>query len=279
MPSGWRAWGLLCACLLLAACGGEGPEAVSGVYPYPDDAIACEARESRADAFHFRTPEGLEVRVRAPANYQPNIQHPLLVVYAGAGMTPTATERLTGLTPIATAAGYLVAYPQHIRPSRAALRKLAGIPRELAARHCIDENRISLTGHSDGGTTATALAVMPDTRFRAASVVPSAAGFTGRDLDAFACPSPTPVMVFHGAKDRLFPGWGREASAWWARCNDCRETDLAPATDTCRSYRDCAAPTYYCEGPQGHARWPLDAARQITRFIQEASSVHHPLPP
>ena len=275
---GWRTGVILCA-LLLAACGGDGEEAVSANYRYPLEAAACPPRDSPTDAFHFRTSSGLEVRVRAPANYQPQRRHPLLVVYAGAGMTPSATERLTGLTPLATLAGFVVAYPQHIRPSRGALRKLASIPQEVAARHCIDESRIALTGHSDGGTTATALAVMPDTPFRVASLIPSAAGFTGRDLEAFACPAPTPVMVFHGAEDRLFPGFGREASRWWARCNACTETDLAPSADGCQSYRDCAAPTYYCEGPQGHVRWPQNAARQLTGFIRDALKREEPVTP
>jgi len=279
VSANWRTGVLLCAVLHLAACGGEGPEAVAANYDYPEDSRACAPRQPATDAFHFRTPQGLEVQIRAPANYRPDQRHPLLVVYAGAGMTPRATERLTGLTPVATSAGYLVAYPQHVRPSRAALRKLATIPQAVAARHCIDEARISLTGHSDGGTTATALAVMPDTPFRVASVVPSAAGFTGQDLEAFACPAPTPVMVFHGVEDRLFPGWGREASAWWARCNTCRGEELVPAAGTCRSYRNCTAPTYYCEGPQGHARWPQDAARQLTRFIRDAPPTAEPSPP
>ena len=280
MSAAWRTGVLLCAVLHLTACGGgEGPEAVSTTYAYPDDSQACAPRGPAPDTFHFRTPQGLEVLVRAPANYRMDVRHPLLVVYAGAGMTPTATERLTGLTPLATGAGYLVAYPQHVRPSQAALRKLATIPQEVATRHCIDHNRISLTGHSDGGTTATALAVMPHTPFRVASVIPSAAGFTGQDLAAFACPAPTPVMVFHGVKDRLFPGWGREASAWWARCNRCRGTNLTLAAGTCRNYLNCAAPTYYCEGPQGHARWPQDAARQLTRFIRDAPPTDEPSPP
>ena len=279
MSGEWRTGLALCAILHLAACGGEGPEAVASNYDYPDDAPACPPREAAPDPFQFRTAQGLEVRVRVPANYRPDRPHPLLVVYAGAGMTPSATERLTGLTPEATGAGYLVAYPQHIRPSRAALRKLAAVPREVAARHCVDDSRISLAGHSDGGTTATALAVMPDTPFRVARLVPSAAGFTARDLATFDCPAPTPVMVFHGAKDRLFPGWGREASAWWAGCNMCRGTELVPAAGTCRSYRDCAAPTYYCEGPQGHARWPQDAARQLTLFIGDAPPADERSPP
>ena len=42
----------------------------------------------------------------------------------------------------------------------ATIDDLSSIPDRIAARWCIDERRIHLTGHSDGGTVATATAVL-----------------------------------------------------------------------------------------------------------------------
>jgi len=259
--------------LLLTSCGNDGPHTRSSSYGYAETTVDCTPTRNGVPGL-FRTARGLEILVRAPANFRPEVKHPLLVVFAGAGMPPAASERLTGLTPLATAAGFLVAYPQHLRPSRGALKRLAEGVDEVAARHCVDAQRIVLTGHSDGGTTATALAVTPAMSSKVAALAPSAAGFTEADLLTFACPDPTPVMVFHGARDSLFPGWGRQAAGWWARCNRCDVSTTEAARETCLNYRGCAAPTYYCEGPQGHTRWPEAANQNILRFLSELNIPH-----
>lgn len=259
---------LLCA---LSACGSD-ETARESVHAYVSSQPRCEAPRERPDSAQLRTPAGLAVLVRAPANYQADHAHPLLVVYAGAGMMPRATERLTGFTPEATANGYVVAYPQHIRPSRTALRKLAAVPALIAAHFCIDENRIMLSGHSDGGTTATALTLDPDAGVPVRALAPSAAGFTGRDLQGFRCPAPTPVRVMHGADDTLFPGWGREAWQWWSACNGCDLRASPVSASACLTYPGCAAPSQYCEASGGHTHWPARAAQETIGFFNEAAA-------
>ncbi|MEN9727101.1 MAG: hypothetical protein RL434_1467 [Pseudomonadota bacterium] len=257
-------WALLA---ILSACGDD-ESAREARHVYVTPTARCTPPRDRPTDAAFKTPEGLAVLVRAPANYQPEVAHPLLVVYAGAGMMPRATERLTGFTPEATAEGYVVAYPQHIRPSRTALRKLAAIPALVARHFCIDETRIALSGHSDGGTTATALALDPGAGFRVWKLAPSAAGFTAQDLQDFRCPAPVPVRVMHGARDTLFPGWGREAWQWWSACNRCDLESPAAAEQGCVTHADCAAPTYYCETGGGHTHWPAQAARETLGFLE-----------
>lgn len=219
--------------------------------------------------------DGFDILVRVPTNYHADIAHPLLVVYAAAGMTAAASERYTGFTPLATRAGYVVAYPQHLGPSLAALRKLARVPAAVSARVCIDQIRVYLTGHSDGGTAATAIAVaavQPASTTPIAALAPSAAGFTSQDLAGFKCPSPRPVMVWHGATDRLFPGWGRAAAAWWAQCNHCESTPVQSASPLCVQYPRCAAAVIYCEHPGGHTVWPKQAAPAIIEFFNMEQS-------
>ncbi len=259
-------WALLAT---LPACGDD-ESAREARHVYVTPSARCTSPRDRPPDAELRTPEGLSVLVRAPANYQPEVAHPLLVVFAGAGMMPRATERLTGFTPEATADGYVVAYPQHIRPSRTALRKLAAIPALVARHFCIDETRIALSGHSDGGTTATALALDPGTGFRIRALAPSAAGFTGKDLQDFRCPEPLPVRVMHGAKDTLFPGWGRETWQWWSACNHCDLESPATTEQGCETHAECVTPTYYCETAGGHTHWPAQAAHETLGFLEQA---------
>ncbi len=254
-------WVIVFFTVFVSAC--ERPPASSFVYP-EDAPHACAALPHARDDTTFRTQAGIEVLVRAPTNYRPNIAHPLIVVFAGAGMSPRATERLTAFTQPATARGYIVAYPQHIRPSKRALEKLAAVAGEAMQRFCVDRERVFYTGHSDGGTTTTALAILHSADV--AAIAPSAAGFTRQDLDEMTCPAPRPVMIWHGKRDQLFPGWGREAAGWWAECNACAHEPPIEG-EPCQTFSGCRAPVTYCEMDIGHTIWPpLATARMLTLF-------------
>lgn len=234
-----------------------------GMYAYPEGntAVACEphSRIGSAGATDGeRTSKAIRFNVRAPTNYNSKVAHPLLVVFAPAGLSAAASERFTGLTRIATAAGFVIAYPDHVRNAIPAIEELSTIPSLVAKKWCIDEARVYLTGHSDGGTVAFAIAIMDRTKDIPAAIAPSAAGFTKADLAEFKCRTPLPVMIMHSAKNTLFPGFGVEAAAWWAACNQCERTPEMRMDKGCVIYPNCAGgvTTQYCEGTEPHARWP-----------------------
>ncbi len=208
--------------------------------------------------------------VRAPANYDPSFAHPLLVVYAAAGMTAEESEEFTGFTKAATQNGWIVAYADHKRMSVEAVRDLAKLPAEVSEKWCIDMSRVYATGHSDGGTVSTAIALLDGTRDTLAGIAPSAAGFRKSDFETFKCPSaPFPVMVMHGSWDVAFYGWGKQAAEWWASCNGCSMSEAPrPLGDGCVAYDGCArdGPTVYCEGPRLHSQWPGLSAQIIDFF-------------
>lgn len=264
---------LLAAALVLGlgACEREPPPIAAADYAALDDAPRCAAgsRAGAAGATDGVEAAGIECDVRTPANYDPTVAHPLLVVLPAAGMSGRATERFTGLTGPATAAGMIVAYPDAERLSLAVIRRYAQIPKAIAGRWCVDERRVFFTGHSDGGTASSAIAFLEQTRGTAAAIAPSAAGIAGPDLEDTACPPPLPVFVQHNAGDRLFPGYGAEAAAWWARCNGCSDAAL-PAEAGCHDYQGCAAATRYCTGPGGHTDWPGRNAEIIDFFLAAA---------
>jgi polyhydroxybutyrate depolymerase len=257
-------------CTMRRLRGGKDLEIAAATYHAAPRAV-CEAG-SRAGPPGWsddeRTAKGLGFNVRTPANYEATRAHPLIIVYAPRGSPPGLVERYVGLTRAATAAGFVIAYAGSQELSRATIVALAEIPRTIAKRWCIDESRVFLTGHSDGGTTAEALAFLPETRGIAAAVAPSGAGIRGADLAAETCPPPIPVMVLHAKSDWVFPGYGREAARWWAKCNGCDVEHPIARADGCRAFPGCESgvETLYCETEGGHLDWPAKNEALIEFF-------------
>ncbi|MGC4096213.1 MAG: hypothetical protein QM706_03775 [Nitrospira sp.] len=249
--------------LLVTACTENGtlPQLEAYAYSASPAATRCEtgARAGRAGAIDGHvSADGIRYMVRTPANYDATFAHPLLMVYAPAGQSRWGTERFMGLTTAATGAGFVVVYVDHRPLSVSTIEQLGTIPGLVAKEWCIDERKIYVTGHSDGGTASMMLATLDTTKQVPAAIAPSAAGVTGKDLDAFQCPAPKPVMIMHSKNDSLFPGWGAQTSAWWAGCNHCDVTKTTIVEGGCRAYHGCASggATLYCEGSGGHRDWP-----------------------
>lgn len=248
---------------LVTACTENGTPPQLEVYAYSSAPAAprCEAgqRTGLAGAIDGKvSAEGIRYMVRTPANYDATVAHPLLMVYAPAGQSRWGTERFMGLTTMATGAGFVVSYADHKQLNIPTVEQLGTIPGLVAKEWCIDEKRVVVTGHSDGGTASMALAVLDKTKKIPAAIAPSAAGWTGKDLESFQCPDPIPVMIMHGKNDTLFPGWGAQTSAWWAKCNHCDVTKTKPLEGGCLVYQGCASggATLYCEGAGSHRDWP-----------------------
>lgn len=256
---------IVCAGLffIVSACteNGTPPQLEAYAYSSAPLAIRCEAgsRPGLAGAIDGKiSADGIRYMVRTPSNYDATFAHPLLMVYAPAGQSRWVSERFVGLTTAATGAGFVVVYSDHWPLSVVTIEQLGTIPNLVAKEWCVDEHRVSVTGHSDGGTASLMLAVIEKTKKVPAAIAPSAAGVTSQDLEAFQCPAPIPVMLMHGKNDSLFPGWGAQTSAWWAGCNRCDVTKVKPVEGGCRAYQGCASggATLYCEGTGSHRDWP-----------------------
>ncbi len=254
----WVSAGVFAGCLEFK---GDPPEL--GHYAYgPDQSVtrcALDERQGRGGVTNDEQSEsGIIFSVRTPANYDPTVSHPLLMVYAPAGSSRFRSERFTDLTFAATAAGFVVAYADARRLSLDIIPDLGTIPQLIAKKWCIDEKRIYLTGHSDGGTVALALALLDETHHIPAAIAPSAAGFTKADLETFSCPDALPAMILHSADDQLFPGYGAEIASWLAACNGCQQHPGEKDENGCMAYSDCkvGGKTVYCEGTGSHIEWP-----------------------
>ena len=240
-------------------------------HEYGAAAAACEPRSRTGPgglSSEEETAKHVRYLVKTPSNYDATRAHPLIVVYAPHGVNRFLSERYVGLTRAATRAGFVIAYADSRPLDLPTIADLATIPGAVAARWCIDEKRIFFTGHSDGGTVATAVAVMRNSAHPPAAIAPSAAGFRREDLAQFACPPPLAVMVLHNQGDELFPGYGREAAGWWAACNACSAA-AQPRANGCLEYPGCrdGATTLYCEGDGRHVVWP-DRNEAMIEFFE-----------
>ena len=221
-----------------------------------------------------RTSTGIRYMVKTPVNYNANIAHPLLMVYAPARTNRYESEQFVSLTQEATAAGFVVAYADHRRMTPKAIEELAEIPGLIEQKWCIDHKRIFLTGHSDGGTAAMAIAFLDGTKHIPSAIAPSAMGIRGEDLKAYQCPTPLPVMLMHSGQDTLFPGYGEEAIQWWAACNGCDATPPVQDANGCVTYKRCRnnVVTRYCEGTGAHTTWPKNN-KAIIEFFKSSQEV------
>jgi polyhydroxybutyrate depolymerase len=231
------------------------------VYAVTNNTLRCDpgTKPGTAGASNDeKTSAGIRYMVKTPVNYNSSIAHPLLMVYAPGGKNRHESEEYMYLTQEATAAGFIVAYADHRAMTPETIEKLAEIPELIEKKWCIDNKRIFLTGHSDGGTTAMGIAFLSGTKHIPAAIAPSAVGIRGEDLKEYNCPNPLPVMVMHSSHDTLFPGYGKEAIQWWASCNGCDSASPVKEADGCVTYKGCKnnVTTRYCEGTGTHPEWP-----------------------
>jgi polyhydroxybutyrate depolymerase len=247
------------------------------VYAPDKDTRLCDSRTKSGHAGASndeQAPTGIRYMVKTPANYNATIAHPLLMVYAPARTNRHESENFVSLTQEATAAGFIVAYADHRAMSPDTIEKLAEIPGLIEKKWCVDRKRIFLTGHSDGGTAAMAIAFLNGTKHIPAAIAPSAMGIRGEDLKAYQCPNPLPVMVMHSGQDIHFPGYGKEVIQWWAACNGCDATPPVKDANGCVTYKGCRnnVATRYCEGTGSHTTWP-GSNKAIIEFFRASQGV------
>lgn len=151
----------------------------------------------------------------------------------GAFSTARQMERETGFSKHADEEGFFVAYPNGIG--------IFGLLQHWNAGHCcgkaakdgvddiayldaviddvlalcpVDENRIYLVGHSNGGMMVYRYAAERSARIAGAAVVSGAIDSHAPDLRPWEPPRPlhpVPMLILHGADDRIVPPEGGES--------------------------------------------------------------------
>lgn len=206
----------------------------------------------------WRAPSGLHATVVTPTDYRADRGYGLLIAFPPAGFRPEASERYYGLTPNATAAGWIVAYPQALPLSEVALERQQQLVDALAQHWCVDPSRVAAVGHSDGGSVALGNWLRPTGQVVARQVVASAAGLQAEDLAYERCPAPAGLTVVHDPDDERFPNYGAQVAGWFAACWHCPAPALPPVPGDCTETHACrgGAVLRHCRSGDGHGRFP-----------------------
>ena len=159
--------------------------------------------------------EGLErsYLLHVPENHDGPL--PLLLVLHGRTQTATQIMRLTDFNRFADKHGFIALYPNGVKQEWNYVRDLPGYPKvhddtafllalidSLAETYAIDQNRLYVTGFSNGGFMTQRLICDSDTFAAFASV--GAAGFGGMPG---LCPNgkPLSLLLIHGTADGIVP--------------------------------------------------------------------------
>jgi polyhydroxybutyrate depolymerase len=244
------------AVALTAACGGAGT--TSGATTGRTTATAVAATATTQAAQQASCPPGGEQAVeggvlRMPAGAQPGRTPMLIVVIPGGEGDPS--DRL-GVGAAANREGFAVLYPTsdddgfwqlNDEFGTSDVTAVTGLLDREVATGCFDQDRISITGVSNGAGFAARMGCELPTRF--AAVVPVAAGY--RALDPCPGNARASFLTIHGTADTVVPFNGKKPdrkgnvpryTARWARRDGC---SAPPRTSTPRAlvtrftYRGC----------------------------------------
>ncbi|MEA2245855.1 MAG: polyhydroxybutyrate depolymerase [Solirubrobacteraceae bacterium] len=287
--------------LILAACGGGGDGA--GTTARPETAAATRAadvtqtQQASCSNSGLKTVEGGVLRM--PSGAQPGAT-PLLVVVVPGG-DGDSDDRLT-IGGAAGREGVAVLYPTSPGSGFWQLNDAFGtsdvtavsalLERQLAGG-CFDEDRVSITGVSNGAGFAARMGCELPTRF--AAVVPVSAGY--RALDPCPGNARASFLAIHGTADTVTPFNGKKPdrkgnvpryTARWAKRDGCAATPRASTPRrlvTRFTYRGCDSGLrvellrlsgtdhgWPGAGPPLPDRNPsrLSATREVLRFIRAA---------
>jgi polyhydroxybutyrate depolymerase len=134
---------------------------------------------------------------------------------------------------------------------------------DLHRHYCVDDDRISAAGQSNGAFFVHELGCRRPDVLRAIAPV---AG--GGPAARSACRGPVAAMMIHGVDDETVPiEQGVEAREYWLdadRCDGAATTPTEPAP--CLAYAGCVEPVLWCEHDGNH-EWPDFAGPAIREFF------------
>ena len=156
-------------------------------------------------------------RLHVPANYQPQLPLPVVLIFHGRGSSPAEIENYSGFSQLADTERFIAVYPQGLRdstgetfwdsfsPLTEGIDEVAFVNRvldDVEQKLCVDTSRIYATGFSNGGNMTGMLAC------RLAGRIASFAPISGNFFDnQQGCHPGRPVSSLnaHGTADDIVP--------------------------------------------------------------------------
>jgi len=260
--------------------------APSPVVTLPPASAGCSSTEvvTAGDRDVSLTVDGVDrsALVHVPASAAPGAPLALVLNFHGTISDPTDQAWVSGMSDVADAHGFVVAYPAGLGfPSSWHDREQPDVPDdpgfvatlmdELGTELCLDPRRTYATGFSAGAWLSWHLACRLEGRLAGIALVSPAVGPNfGGCLPA----RPIPTIVFHGLLDPLIPWLGGQNplfedvpptgpllpwTAAWAANNGCADEPVESEPvgfAVSFTWADCDAPTELWRlGDAGHS-WP-----------------------
>ncbi len=202
--------------------------------------------------------------LHVPAGWDGASALPLVLNFHGYTYSADQQPDYTGMTPVADANGFAVAYPDGTGNSwngGACCGSAAGanlddvgfaraVVADASSKICVDARRVYATGMSNGGFLSHRLACQAADVFAAVAPV---AGVLGIDAGECTPSRPVPVMHFHGTSDLVVPYGGNPLLRYvsvadtvdgWAKRNGCTD---APTTTFTNGNAKCES-RFACSG-------------------------------
>lgn len=200
--------------------------------------------------------DNLKVLVIPPKNHFANKKYPLILVYPPAGKTKRKSELFyKNLTKESNYYGQIIAYTDYKILNEDNLLKLSNVKKEIIDKYCIDEDNISILGHSDGATNA-AMINYRSVGNKTKNLIISAVGINEKTLSLEQCPyREFSTLILHSKNDKLFYNYGEENFSWLAQCSKC-ELNIELLKNGCKKIKNCKRKIFYCEGNEEHSEWP-----------------------
>lgn len=210
LPQGALLAHLTLAALLLGSCGGD------SLPPLPDP-----------PATTLGVAAGRPADVRAPTDYDPSVEYPLVVLLHGFMASGGVQNIYFGLSNQVTALGFVLVVPDGTPNSQGArfwdatdaccnfedqpvddVAYIRGLIEEAQANYRIDPRRIYLFGHSNGGFMSYRMACEASD---VVTAIASLAGSTYLDPADCAADEPVSVLQIHGTDDDVILYDGMES--------------------------------------------------------------------
>lgn len=137
---------------------------------------------------------------------------------------------------------------------------------QVEGSHCIDRNRVFVTGFSLGGTFAANLGCWRGDVFRA--IAPVGAGGNPTVTPFTDCVGEVADWQAIGSTDDQHRGGSRLIRNYYRDINGCTGEELPTTPNGCVSYAECRAdvPVHWCTYSGGHA-WPAMATKGVWQFF------------
>jgi len=271
-----------------ASIGGGGGSADASGKIAPDPSSGCGSVSPQTDSADSPlTVSGHQYYVKLPADYDPNLAYPAMIMFNPTNNPISWAEQNAGFEEEGPREAWIRVYPH---PANSSAGWGAGdVPffepfyEQITASFCIDQARVFAAGESSGGDFSSILGCEYADKLRAVGPCATKDVFQyPLDASERSCTGQVTAVIIHGKNDSVVGTEnGAKTRDFYVALNHCDATTLpvsgyTDALSNCVMYQGCDAdrPVYWCEhedpnyGGTNHG-WPAFAPKFLWGLFSE----------